>query len=119
MGTSMSVDRLLFSSGLPYSAEVMVVPLPMKFRVPSMEIYDIAWFAREGGLQSLPTNLEGTNEGVVLFPSTQLYRQFYQNSLPISHAVHGKQKKKAPRDIPPHHQVRREREPENIPDQVQ
>lgn len=40
MGTSSSVDQLLTSTNLPYSAEVMVVPLPIKFKAPQMEAYD-------------------------------------------------------------------------------
>lgn len=40
MGTSSSVDHLLTSTDLLYNAEVMVVALPPKFRVPPMEMYD-------------------------------------------------------------------------------
>lgn len=40
MGTSLLVDELLTSTGLPYSTEVMVVLLPPKFKVSFMEMYD-------------------------------------------------------------------------------
>lgn len=37
MGLSSSVDQLLTNTDLTYNAEVMVVPLPPKFKVPQME----------------------------------------------------------------------------------
>lgn len=40
MGTSLLVDQLFTSTAVPYSAEVMVVPLPPKFQVPPVEMYD-------------------------------------------------------------------------------
>lgn len=35
-----SVDQLLACTGLPYTKEVMVIPLPPKFRVLTMVLYD-------------------------------------------------------------------------------
>lgn len=40
MGTLSLVDRLLTSTGMPYSKEVMAVHMPPKFRVSLMEKYD-------------------------------------------------------------------------------
>lgn len=37
---SSSVDQLLSTTNLPYNAEVMVVPLPPKFRTPQIEMYN-------------------------------------------------------------------------------
>ncbi|KAG6735019.1 hypothetical protein I3842_01G299400 [Carya illinoinensis] len=42
IGTSLLVE-LLTSIGLPHNKEVMVVPLPLKFWVPFMEMYDNTW----------------------------------------------------------------------------
>ncbi|XP_035545937.1 uncharacterized protein LOC118348424 [Juglans regia] len=40
IGTSSSVDQLLFSTNLPFSAKIMTMPLTGKFKVPSMDLYD-------------------------------------------------------------------------------
>lgn len=40
IGTSFSVDTILNNTNLPYSREIMVVPLPLKLKVLKMELYD-------------------------------------------------------------------------------
>lgn len=35
-----TIDQLLGSTDLPYSARVMAVPLLLKFKIPQMELYD-------------------------------------------------------------------------------
>ncbi|XP_042944579.1 uncharacterized protein LOC122278456 [Carya illinoinensis] len=40
MGSSSSVESLLHQTDLPYSARIMVVPLPPKFKVPQIDMYD-------------------------------------------------------------------------------
>ncbi|XP_040992588.1 uncharacterized protein LOC121239400 [Juglans microcarpa x Juglans regia] len=40
MGGSSSVEQLLTRTDLPYREEVMVVPLPPKFKVPQIDLYD-------------------------------------------------------------------------------
>lgn len=42
-GTLSSVDQQLTNMGLPYNEEVMDVPLPLKFWVLLMEMYDSTW----------------------------------------------------------------------------
>lgn len=36
----MSIDSLLNSNNLPYSAAIMAAPLPLNFKVPHVEPYD-------------------------------------------------------------------------------
>lgn len=40
VGTSSSVDQMLTGTNLPYSMEVMAMPLPPKFRVPHIDLYN-------------------------------------------------------------------------------
>lgn len=40
IGTSFTVDQLLSSTNLPFCVEIMAIPLPPKFKVPSIDIYD-------------------------------------------------------------------------------
>lgn len=40
MGASSSMDQLLTSTDLPYNAKVMAMPLPPKFRVAQMDMFD-------------------------------------------------------------------------------
>lgn len=40
IGALSLVDQLLTSMNLPYSVETMVVPLPQKFKVTAMEMYN-------------------------------------------------------------------------------
>lgn len=40
IGTSSSINLLLSSTNLPFSAEIIVVPLLSKFKVPSIDLYD-------------------------------------------------------------------------------
>lgn len=40
IGMSSSVDTLLNDNDLTYNTEIMAVPLPPKFKVPQMELYD-------------------------------------------------------------------------------
>lgn len=40
VGLPSTMDQLLTSAELPYSAEVMVVPLPPRFKVPQINVYD-------------------------------------------------------------------------------
>lgn len=42
VGTSSSIDQMLTSKNLPYSVEVMGMPLPPKFRVPQIYLYNIS-----------------------------------------------------------------------------
>lgn len=38
--TSSSVDQLLTNTNLSYSTRIMVVPLPLKFKVSAIDMYD-------------------------------------------------------------------------------
>lgn len=40
VGAPSTIDQLLNYMDLPYSAKFMVVPLPPKFKVPQMELYN-------------------------------------------------------------------------------
>lgn len=40
VGALSLVDHMLTSTNLPYNVEVMVMPLPLKFRVAQIELYD-------------------------------------------------------------------------------
>lgn len=40
IGSSSPVDKLLTSTNLSYSTEIMVMPLLPKFKVPQVKIYD-------------------------------------------------------------------------------
>lgn len=40
IGTSSLVEQLQTSTNLPYSAKIMAVPLPPKFKVPTIDMYD-------------------------------------------------------------------------------
>lgn len=40
IGTMSTVDQLLTSTDLPYNIEVMAVPLPLRFKVSQIDVYD-------------------------------------------------------------------------------
>lgn len=80
MGASLSVDQLLTSTDLPYNAEVMAAPLPPKFKVTQMEMYDgskdplehletfkaymtLHGFPREVAYKAFPLKLKGEARG--------------------------------------------------------
>lgn len=79
MGTPSSIDQLLTSTSLSYNEEVMVVPLPPKFRIPLLETYDgtrdplehletfrayitLHGFPREVACRVFPLTLKGQQE---------------------------------------------------------
>lgn len=43
VGASSLVDQIITSTNLLYSAEVMAMPLPPKFRIPQIDLYDGSW----------------------------------------------------------------------------
>lgn len=76
MGRPSTVDQLLISTNLSYNAGVMAIPLPPKFKVPQMEVYDkskdqlehletlkvhitLHDFLEEIACQAFPLNLKG------------------------------------------------------------
>lgn len=84
---SSSIYQFISSTNLPFFAEIMVVPLPPKFKVPSVNLcdgskairdfqnpYDTPWISQRNHVLSLPFNIKGKGKRTVLDNATGLNR---------------------------------------------
>lgn len=98
--------------------KVMVVPLPPKFKVPYMEVYDGSKDPIEyleifkthmtlHGSQERPSNPKRSGTGLVWVPTIGIHGQIQQASSSLLDAVHGELENEASSCIPPDSEVAR------------